>query len=137
MLQKNVKIGETYLTYIGKELRRVRVDREVKRTQWGYRSGDRQVTRFICTELRTGKELPKPRSSGSLREEPKPIDVRVTADSSPATVYAFELRTPAARKWVAANVYEPQFLGESTLVVEHRYAPLLVEGLQAAGLTVA
>lgn len=183
MLQKNVVIGGEYLTYIGKELRRVRVDREVKRTSWGHRSGDRQVTRFICTELRTGKQLPKPRSSSSLRpvndipspsalhckwcrrafplpqpclprtlsnrqderdahervceKNPAGIDVRVTADVAPASVYAFELRSQRAREWVDANVVAPQFIGTSTLVVEHRYASLLVEGLREAGFTVA
>lgn len=177
MLQKNVKVGGIYLTKIGGELRRVRVDQQVERTEYGYRSGDRQVTRFRVTELRSGKTLPKLRSSSSLREcaEPAPsaihckwcrrafplidlplavaqekrdaherscdknperIDVRVTADASPASVYAFELRTDRARTWVDQNVPEPSFLGVSTLVVEHRYARLLVEGLRAAGLTV-
>lgn len=77
MLQKNVKIGETYLTKIGGELRRVRVDQQVTRTEHGYRSGDRQVTRFRVTELRSGKTLPKLRAAASLREIPQPIEQAV------------------------------------------------------------
>jgi hypothetical protein len=186
MLQKNVKIGETYLTRIGGELRRVRVDQLVTRTSFGYRGGEKQITRFRVTELKTGKELPKLRSSSSLREITKPTsgvarvrfepdsqlrcrhcgrtwplfdlppkvqqdkrdahergcaknpevtDVRVSREGG--SLFVFDILSTDAAAWVAENVAEPKsWLGTTALIVEHRYAKLLADGLREAGFIV-
>ena len=141
MLQKNVVIGGIYETYVSDVLRRVRVIRKVQRTQYGYRSGDRQVTRFVVVDVKTGRELPKLRSSGSLREieEARKADVLVQSDThgQPSTVYTFTFESDDALQWAKDNIQtESSWLGVRTLVVEHRYVELLAEGLREAGYVV-
>lgn len=60
------------------------------------------------------------------------VDVRVANEG---TVFAFELLTDSAFSWVKEHVSEPMFLGH-TLVVEHRYAEPLADGMIAGGLEV-
>lgn len=62
-------------------------------------------------------------------------DVVVTNDGS---VVSFAPQTPAATAWIEDNVQSEswQWLGKS-LVVDHRYAAQLVQGMLDAGLTVA
>lgn len=52
------------------------------------------------------------------------------------TLFLFRLHTEAAREWVEGRVPEDaQFFG-GALVVEHRYAPALAEGMLEDGLAV-
>lgn len=51
------------------------------------------------------------------------------------TVFLFNPLTPAAREWIDENVAtEPYQWFGTTLVVEHRYAWGLAEGMKDAGL---
>lgn len=67
-----------------------------------------------------------------MKSQQKPPDVLV---SNEGTVFLFNPITPAAQEWFADNVTsEPwQWFG-TTLVVEHRYALGLAQGLRDAGL---
>jgi hypothetical protein len=51
------------------------------------------------------------------------------------TIWLFYPRSKAAQAWWAENVQEAQTLGRN-FVVEHRYAPPILEGIKEAGLTV-
>ena len=69
------------------------------------------------------------------KEQAQQWDVLVRPDG---TVVLFALQTDAAREWVDEHVqHEPyQWLGMNNLVVGHRFASDLVEGMRAAGLAV-
>jgi hypothetical protein len=62
-------------------------------------------------------------------------DALVTGGSS---VYLLHILSEPAREWVRENVsrqgFQPNF--PQSLVVEHRYVSVLVEGMQASGLVV-
>ena len=61
------------------------------------------------------------------------LDVHVVNHGS---LFAFELLTAASREWVDENVSdEAQFFG-GALMVEHRYAQDLAQGMLNAGLAV-
>lgn len=64
---------------------------------------------------------------------PARIDATVSWGGSIALLY---LNTEAARDWVRDNVVEPNYFGRA-LVVEPRYVGNLVDGLTAAGFSVA
>ncbi len=57
--------------------------------------------------------------------------------SNQGTIVAIIANTPAAREWIDENVKAEswQWLG-NTLGVEPRYAGPILEGMQAAGLTI-
>lgn len=63
------------------------------------------------------------------------LDVRVIEHGS---VVSFALLTAAAQEWVAENVGSEswQWLGENVLVVDHRYAQGLYDGMKDEGLAV-
>lgn len=63
------------------------------------------------------------------------VDVRVTDNG---TTVSFKLETKTARDWVDRNVKVEsfQFLGPA-LVVDHRYAETLLQGMAFAGLELA
>jgi hypothetical protein len=51
-----------------------------------------------------------------------------------ASIFLFRMNTPAAAEWVSENVQsDAQFFGDA-LVVEHRYAQDLAEGMAESGL---
>ena len=60
------------------------------------------------------------------------VDVQVTGEG---TIFLFDLRTEKAREWVAENVEAEayQWFGH-VLVVEHRFAWGLAQGMLDAGL---
>lgn len=51
------------------------------------------------------------------------------------TIFTFEPRTPAARAWIADNVPFATWFG-GAMVVEHRFAQPLAEGMLGDGLVV-
>jgi hypothetical protein len=61
-------------------------------------------------------------------------DVHVVNHGS---LYLFHLLTARAEQWVTENVSEDATRFGNALVVEHRYAQDLAEGMFAAGLGVA
>ena len=60
-------------------------------------------------------------------------DVRV---DNQGTIFLFHLQTKAASDWVDEHVQDDAQYWGGTLVVEHRYAPDLADGMLADGLTV-
>ena len=60
-------------------------------------------------------------------------DVRVENHGS---IYLFHLQSTAAEAWVDENVSSESTMFGGALVVEHRYAYQLVEGMIDDGLTV-
>lgn len=68
-------------------------------------------------------------------KKPPAVDVRVTDNG---TTVSFKLETEKARTCVDGNVKVEsfQFLGPS-LVVDHRYAETLLQGMAFAGLELA
>lgn len=58
--------------------------------------------------------------------------------SNQGSVVLFILISAAAIAWVEENVQTEgwQWMGRNTFAVDHRFASDLIEGLQAAGLTV-
>lgn len=59
-------------------------------------------------------------------------DVHITNEGS---LFLFALQTPQARTWVDEHVEEQVLFGDA-LVVEHRYAWDLAQGMLGDGLTV-
>lgn len=62
MKQSDVKIGEILYTYIGPNLRAVKIVREVPPDRFNQR------VRYVCANER-GEELPKPRTAAALRQK--------------------------------------------------------------------
>lgn len=61
-------------------------------------------------------------------------DVVVTREG--LSMFTFELCTEAAKQWVDENVTDPMFMGSTVLVVDHRYARPLADGMMESGLRV-
>jgi hypothetical protein len=70
---------------------------------------------------------------GGSPEVMKLLDVQISNEGS---IFTFYLQSPAAHEWVSENVHEPNFMGNN-LIVEHRYAVELAEGMIEAGLRLA
>jgi hypothetical protein len=66
----------------------------------------------------------------------KKVDVRVVADVPNPTVYAFDLKTTKARRWVEANVADERLYLGGRLIVGHRWARSLADGMIQDGLVV-
>jgi hypothetical protein len=65
------------------------------------------------------------------------IDVLVEADGPMTPVYWFHLLTDKAREWIRNNVHVESWQRlHDGIVVEHRYARVLAEGMRVAGLEV-
>lgn len=84
------------------------------------------------------KYLKVPKATGLGKNTPLPV--RVAADvivHNGGTIFQFEPVTAAGKDWINSNVEsEPwQWFG-STLVVDHRHAGPLAEGMIEAGLVV-
>lgn len=69
-----------------------------------------------------------------LKTQPKAVDVYVGNEGS---VFTFQPATDTARQWIDENVEAEgwQWLG-NTLVVDHRFAQDLAQGMIDAGLVV-
>jgi hypothetical protein len=69
-------------------------------------------------------------------QQPAHDDVDVSV-SDQGSIVTFRPETSAAKDWIADNVQDgAQWFG-GALVVEHRYAPYLIEGMVAEGLSMA
>ena len=97
--------------------------------------GTRESARERDAKLATADGLRDAHEAACSKNPDRGPDVLVHGRGSD-TVFAFELISSAARAWVDANVQgETSWLGDR-LVVEHRYAGLLAEGLREAGFIV-
>lgn len=59
-------------------------------------------------------------------------DIKIRDEGS---IVLFDPQTDAAREWIKDNVPEPMYFGKA-LVVEHRYADDLAQGMISDGLDV-